>query len=450
MHVPRFVLAGSSSGVGKTSVSCGLIHALRRSGHTVQPFKVGPDYIDPGHLSLVSGNACRNLDVWLMGRRRVLESFVENSCSDVSLVEGVMGYFDGSSGDSNHSSTHHVASILGAPVVLVLDASRTARSIAATALGFVKFHRNSRIRGIILNKLAGPRHERLCRQALAQLGIPILACIPKDGDLSLESRHLGLIPAAESGPRSRAVLRAARIISDLVDTEALLRICSTGPELIRPQAQRRAAPRATVCVALDSSFNFYYQDNLEALRRAGARLEFFSPADDAALPECDGLYIGGGFPEVRAARLARNGGVRSSVRRFAERGGPVYAECGGLMYLADSITYGRRRHPMVGLVPGEVAMTEKMRLNYTRASVSRDCLVAPRLKKFQGHEFHYSEFRSLAADSRFAYDMRTGYGIRDGKDGLVIHNTLASYGHLYFDPGNASRLVGACVRASRR
>ena len=450
MQIPRLVLAGSSSGVGKTSISCGIIRALQKAGYAVQPFKAGPDYIDPGYLSAVSGNKTGNLDVWLMGKKRVLESFVENSGSDVSLVEGVMGYFDGFSGDSSHYSTYHIATILKAPVILVLDAGRTARSIAAAALGFIKLHRNSRIQGVILNRLGSPKHEKLCRQALESVKIPVLGCIPKNDELSLDSRHLGLVPAAESKARPAKILKIAEKISNFVDTERLVRTCKAAPALPRPVPKKPGPAKATIAVALDSSFNFYYRDNLKILESAGAKIKFFSPVADSRLPKCDGLYIGGGFPEIRGQLLAKNLQMKRSVKKFAEDGMPVYAECGGLMYLTDSIAYGSRKHAMVGLISGDTHMSKKLKLNYTKAALSRDCLLGDRPKKFHGHEFHYSEIRSLASDSQLAYDLAVGDGIGGGRDGLTVYNTLASYGHLYFDSKNAEKIVGSCVRLSRR
>ncbi len=448
MNIPRIVLGGTSSGVGKTSVSCGIIHALKKSGYTVQPFKVGPDYIDPGYLSLVSGMPARNLDVWLMGREAVLDAFVAGSGSDVSLIEGVMGHFDGLAGNTNHSSTHHVASILGAPAILVMDASRTARSIAATALGFKKFHRNSRIRGVILNMLGSARHERLCRDALEQLKIPVVACIPRDEGLAMGSRHLGLIPAGE---RSRAaVMKMAKKISEFIDVERLVHIAKSCGPLPAPAPKRSLPPKVSLGLALDDSFNFYYRGNLDALRRAGAKIIPFSPAADRRLPVCDGLYIGGGFPEIRARRLSQNTQMKKQIKEFAGDGGPVYAECGGLMYLTDSIGGSSGGHRMVGLLGGRTIMTKKMTLGYTRATAIHDNIMCKTYSRFHGHEFHYSEIGSLPADSRFAHRLSAGRGIRDGMDGLTIHNTLATYGHIYFDEANAKRLVKNCARYSRR
>lgn len=450
MQIPRFVLSGSSSGVGKTSISCGLIFALKKLGYNIQPFKVGPDYIDPSYLSLASGNSTRNLDVWLMGKSGVLECFLDNSTSDISLVEGVMGYYDGFSGDSNHSSTHHVASILKAPVILVLDASKTARSIAATALGFKKFHKNSRIQGIILNKLGSTKHEFLCRQALESLKIPILGCIPKDNELSLDSRHLGLIPTIESKLQSKIVIKIAKKIADFIDTKKLIQIIHNIESLPKPIPKKSITPKTTIGVALDNSFNFYYQDNLEILKRQGAKIKFFSPTTNSKLPQCDSLYIGGGFPEIQGKILSKNQQMKNDIKKFAENEKVIYAECGGLMYLTNSIRYDSKNYKMVGLFDGNTIMTKKMKLNYTKATVLDNCLIANTSKKFHGHEFHYSEIQSIPSDSKFAYDLSIGEGIKNNKDGLMMYNTLASYGHLYFDSNNAKKFVENSIKISRR
>ncbi len=451
MKIPRLVIAGTTSGVGKTSITCSVIYALKKMGYSVQPFKVGPDYIDPSYLSAVSGNNARNLDSWIMGKDAVVASFMKNSTSDASVIEGVMGYYDGFSGESNFSSTHHVASILESPVILILDASRTARSIAATALGYVKFHRNSRIVGFILNKIGSKKHEAMCRAALAPLKIPIVGCVPKNPDLSLESRHLGLIPAVEQDDLKPKIIKVAKVILQYLDMEKIASILKQAPPLSRVEEERREKPKTTIAVALDKSFNFYYYDNFDALKRSGARLEFFSPISDAAPPECSGMYIGGGFPEVLGAPLAKNHGMKKAIKRLAEDSMPVYGECGGLMYLTKSIGYARKNYSMVGLFDAQTSMEKKMVLNYTKATASADCLLAKKSARFFGHEFHYSELKSVPRDSKFAYDLSIGVGISDKKDGLMEYNTLASYMHLYFDRStHAPNFVSSCVKYSRR
>ena len=450
LNIQRLILAGATSNVGKTSITSAIIFGMKKKGYTVQPFKVGPDYIDPSYLSAISGNSSRNLDVWLMGKNELIKSFVKNSQSDISIVEGVMGYYDGFSGDSNYSSTHHVASLLKSPAILVLDASKTARSIAATALGFTKFHKNSRISGFILNKIGSKKHEELCRQALAPLKIPLLGSIPKNSELSLDSRHLGLIPVVEQGNLKGKIKKIASTISNFLDIEKIIQLSKKTSSLPKITEKPSKKSKTTIAVALDNSFNFYYQDNLDALRREGAKIKFFSPISDSKIPKCDGLYIGGGFPEVLAGSLEKNTKMRKLIKKLAEINMPIYAECGGLMYLTKSIHNGKK-HYMVGLVDAETNMTKKMTLNYTEGYVCKTCVISKGSNKLRGHEFHFSEVDSVPKDTKFAYKLNIGKGIKGQKDGVVVYNTLASYGHLYFDSSNYARdLVSNCVSFSRR
>jgi len=440
LKIPRLVIAGVTSGVGKTSITSAIIYGIKKCGYTVQPFKVGPDYIDPGYLSAISGKDTKNLDVWLMGEGELVHSFVKNSTSDISVIEGVMGYYDGFGGKTNYASTHHVASLLKSPTILILDASKAARSIAATALGFAKFHRNSRIVGMILNKIGSKKHEKMCRQALANLKVPVLGSILKNSE-SMESRHLGLIPVKEQNLLQNKIRKISREISDSLDIDKIVQICKNVPQLSKVQQKKFKNPTATVAVALDSSFNFYYHDNLEALRREGARLKFFSPISDKKIPKCDLIYIGGGFPEVLGQSLERNTTMRNLIKKHAEEGMPIYAECGGLMYLTKSISFGKKKYKMVGLFDAETQMTKNMTLNYTEGRITSNCLISGPAK-FRAHEFHYSKIGNLAKDAKLVYDLKTGEGISGKKDALSEYNTLASYCHLYFDSAKyATKLV---------
>jgi len=444
LKVPRLVVAGATSGVGKTSITSAIIYGIKKRGYSIQPFKVGPDYIDPSYLSAISGKDAKNLDVWLMGESELLHSFVKNSTSDISVIEGVMGYYDGFGGKTNYASTHHVASLLKSPTILILDASKTARSIAATALGFAKFHRNSRIVGIILNKIGSKKHESMCKQALASLNVPILGSILRNSE-SLESRHLGLIPVKEQRSLQNKIRKVSREISDSLDIDKIIQICKNVSDLPKVQSKKIKKPIATVAVALDSSFNFYYHDNLEALRREGAKLKFFSPVTDKKIPGCDLIYIGGGFPEVLGQSLERNTTMRNLIKKHAEEGMPIYAECGGLMYLTKSIDFGKKKYKMVGLFDAETQMTKKMTLNYTEGRITSNCLVSGPAK-FRAHEFHYSKIGNLARDAKLVYDLKIGEGISGKKDALSEYNTLASYCHLYFDSAKyATKLVSKRV-----
>ena len=444
LRIPRLVIAGATSGVGKTSITSAIIYGIKKQGYSVQPFKVGPDYIDPSYLSAISGKDTKNLDVWLMGESELVHSFVKNSTSDISVIEGVMGYYDGFGGKTNYASTHHVASLIKSPTILILDASKAARSIAAAALGFAKFHRNSRIVGIILNKIGSKKHENMCKQALANLKVPILGSILKNSE-SLDSRHLGLIPVKEQRSLQNKIRKISREISDSLDIDKIIQICKNVPELPTVRSKKIKKPTATIAVALDSSFNFYYHDNLEALRREGARLKFFSPVADKKIPRCDLIYIGGGFPEVLGQSLERNWTMRNLIKKYAEEGMPIYAECGGLMYLTKSIDFGNKKYKMVGLFDAETQMTKKMTLNYTEGRITSNCLIStPR--KFRAHEFHYSKIRSLPRDVKLVYELKVGEGISGRRDALSEYNTLASYCHLYFDSAKyATKLVSSRI-----
>lgn len=450
MKIPRIVIAGATSGVGKTSITCSIIYGLQKHGFSVQPFKVGPDYIDPGYLSSISKNETYNLDAWLMGENQLLNSFTSNSKSGISVIEGVMGYYDGFGGDSNYASTHHVASLTKSPVLLVLDASKTSRSIAATALGFIKFHRNSRIVGIILNKIGSKKHEFLCKSALEKIKIPIIGVIPKNPLLIMPSRHLGLISTLENNILKKQIKKVSKIISENIDINQIIQIAKNSSDLTKKSKLINKKIKTTIAVALDTSFNFYYQDNLEALRREGANLKFFSPVKDKKIPKCDGLYIGGGFPEVLGNALEKNQIMKKSIKKLSEDNLPIYAECGGLMYLTKSILSENKKYKMIGLFDAETKMTKKMRLNYTKGKIISKTPISEKLHNFQGHEFHYSYLDSVSSDSKFAYTLEIGEGIKKHQDGLLQDNTLASYGHLYFDSSNYAEIfIKNCIKSSK-
>ncbi len=449
--MPRIVVAGTTSGVGKTSITTAIIHGLQERGYSVQPFKVGPDFIDPSYLSSVSGKIAHNLDSWMMGKNGVLKNFVQNSQEDISIIEGVMGYYDGFSGKSSFASTYDVANITKSNVILVLDASKAARSIAATALGFKNFEKNSRICGVILNKIGSKKHEILCRDALKKVGLSILGVIPRDNDLNLESRHLGLIPVREKQSLDKKIKSIAKSLSGFIEIEKIIKLAKNGPNLPKIPVRKSEKIRTKIAVALDESFNFYYQDNLDELRRLGAELVFFSPVSDKKIPTCDGIYIGGGFPEVKGDLLQRNKTMTRLVKKYAEDDLPIYAECGGLMYLTKSIIYKSGKFAMVGLFDAVTVMEKRLKLNYTSAKIGPGSPFSLQSKTVKGHEFHYSELDLLSKDSKFAYDMSIGIGIKDKKDGLTVHNTLASYMHVHFaNSPIAANFVKSCISYSKK
>jgi len=435
------VITGATSGVGKTSITSAIIYGLKKRGYSIQPFKVGPDYIDPSYLSSISKTETKNLDVWLMSKQELIHSFTRNSKSNISIIEGVMGYYDGFGGKTNLASTHHVATLLDSPVILILDASKTSRSIAATALGFTKFHKNSRISGIILNKIGSKKHEELCRTALKNLKIPIIGVIPKNSSMGLESRHLGLIPVSEEKKLHKKIQKISKEMSDYLDFNLIEKLCKNTSSLNPIKLSKIKKPKTTVAIALDSSFNFYYHDNIEAIRREGAKIKFFSPISDKRVPNCDSIFIGGGFPEILGKKLSQNTSMKKSIKEAAENGLPIYAECGGLMYLTNSIKHNNQKFKMVGLFDAETEMTKKMTLNYTEGRITSNCIISlPR--NFHAHEFHYSRISNISKDARFLYDLKIGEGISSQKDAITEYNTLASYCHLYFDSAKfASKLI---------
>ncbi|MEM3160431.1 MAG: cobyrinate a,c-diamide synthase [Nitrososphaera sp.] len=455
MPVPRLVIAGATSGVGKTTVAIAVMHALKGRGLKVQPFKVGPDFIDPSYHTLVTGRQSRNLDPWLMGERGVVESF-QNACkgADIAVVEGVMGLFDGMSGKDDFASTAHVARLLGAPVILVVDAAKAARSVAAVALGFVHFDRRLKLAGIIVNNVAGDRHAGYVADALAEkVRLPVLGIIRRGQRAAMEERHLGLVPAQElAQKRRKEIIGAAKYVQDQIDIDRLLGLCGKNP-LAKATPQKQIPKRARIAVALDESFNFYYADNLDALRRSGAELVFFSPVGDKKLPAgIDGIILGGGFPEVLADRLEKNREMIKAVAKAAGEGMPIYGECGGLMYLTRSISGykgEKRARKMAGLIDADTVMTSRLTLNYTEAQSDGPIFGSARLR---GHEFHYSAIENIAGDSRFAYSLTKGKGVADGRDGFCIGDSgLAAYMHLHFASGRlAQRLVDSCAGYARR
>lgn len=455
MQISRVVVAGVTSGVGKTSVALGIMYGLRKRGLKVQPFKVGPDFIDPSYHSLVTSRKSRNLDVWMMGKQGLIESFA-SACqgADVAVIEGVMGLYDGVSGKSNFASTAHVAKILDAPIVLVVDASKGARSIAAIILGFLRFDKTLQIRSVILNKVAGERHATYIIDALAgAVKVPVAGIIYRDSEAQMQERHLGLIPALElKSKKNRIITQTARYVAQSIDLDKLLNICGSDP-IPEAHYSPRQPTRVRIAVALDESFNFYYADNLEALKRSGSNLVFFSPVKDEKLPEdIDGLILGGGFPEVLADDLEKNKSMINSIRRAVYGGLPVYAECGGLMYLTRSISGyrgERKTRKMAGIVDADTVMTGRLTLNYTDAYCNGSIFGRAHLR---GHEFHYSSIENIATDSRFAYSVKKGKGIAGQQDGFIINdNGLAAYMHLYFAKRKLSdRIVLSCIKFSRR
>jgi cobyrinic acid a,c-diamide synthase len=446
VSVARIVVAGTHSGVGKTTVASGLMAALAHRGLRVAPFKVGPDFIDPSYHALATGHPGRNLDAFLSGPELTAPLFAHGSAgADVAIIEGVMGLFDGKSGGGELASTAHVAKLLEAPVLLVVDASAMARSAAALVHGYATFDPGLDLAGVVLNRVGSPLHERMLREAIAPLGTPVLGVLRRDARLSTPDRHLGLIPVAERKEEARAALKAvSEIVARSCDLERVLRLArSAGPlsaEPWSPQAPEPGPP-AHVAVASGPSFSFLYEENLELLRGAGAEVSFFDPSSDEDLPEgTDALYLGGGFPESYAEALAANTPLKECVRRFTAEGGPVVAECGGLLYLVRDLD----GHPMCGVLEAKATMTSRLTLGYREARALSDSPLMKRETLVRGHEFHYSVVEPGAGE-RAAWEFkgrRTEGFVRDG-----VH---ASYLHLHWaaTPEVPRKLVQSASRSA--
>jgi cobyrinic acid a,c-diamide synthase len=456
--LPKFIVAGVSSGAGKTLVATAIMYYFQRKGFHVQPFKIGPDFIDPSYHAVVCRRQSYNLDIWMMGERGVLSEFSKiSSDADIAVIEGVMGLFDGVAGKSDFGSTAHVARILNAPIILVIDASRAGGSIAALVYGFLNFDKRLDILGIVLNNVASQKHLNTIIEALrSKMNIPILGVITKNKDLVLRERHLGLIPVLETrGLIERKIVRTSRLVSKELSLRGLRSFHVTRKISESLPSTKHSKPAVRIAIAKDESFNFYYPDTAESLELNNAEVVYFSPVNDKKLPDAvSGIILGGGFPEILADELAKNHYIKKSILREAERGMPIYAECGGLMYLTKTITVyhkgKREKKKMIGLIEADTSMDDKLTLNYTEAENSgafyRD------IKKIRGHEFHYSRIHNIDKDLKFAYALRRGNGIFNKKDGLIVYNCLASYMHLHFggDQRLARRVVDMCKEYSKK
>ncbi len=453
MHA--FVIAGTHSGVGKTTVTLGLLAALRKRGLAVQPFKVGPDFIDPGHHTAVTGVPSRNLDGWMLSREYNQDTFTHNiQGHDVGVIEGVMGLFDGYDGKSEAGSTAEMAKWLGLPVILVVDASAMARSAAALIHGFQSFDPDLNVTGVIFNRIGGSGHlQYLCEALEGRPEIAVLGGLSHTADITISERHLGLVTQEEHQLGAQNIERLATFIEDNVDLGLLLQTTQfTQPLTPDPPSStaskvRRGGKRVRFGIARDKAFCFYYPENLELLERAGAALVFFSPLHDTHLPpDLQGIYLGGGYPEVHAARLSSNVTMRQEIKAFIEDGKIVYAECGGFMYLTRGIRTTQGEYfPMVDIYPTVVRMlSRRSALGYTEVDVASTAAGFPALR-LRGHEFHYSELeQDIAHDTiKTIYQVRKRPTDPPRSEGYVYKRCLASYVHLHFgsNPAFAERLV---------
>lgn len=439
----RLVIAGTSSGAGKTSIACGLIGALRARGHVVQGAKVGPDYIDPSYHAMASGRPGRNLDAFLAGPELIAPLLLHGSAgADITVIEGVMGLFDGASGRGELASTAHVAKLTASPVVLVVDATAMARSAAAVVLGFRDFDPDVRIAGVILNRVGSEHHEALLRDAIEPLGVPVVGAVRRSDRFATPERHLGLIPAPERAAEARRALDAlADAVAEQVELEHLVRLAHTAPPLpVDPWAPPVVGgPPVRIAVAAGPAFSFHYAENLELLRAAGAELVPFDPAVDPCLPEgTSALLLAGGFPEVYAEQLTGNTSLRRAVAGAVRDGLPTIAECGGLLYLCEELD----GQPMCGVVPGRARMAGRLTLGYREAIAQADSPVAAAGEVLRGHEFHYSTVDpSCGPDAAWTLRARG----RERREGFTTPTLSASYLHLHWAafPDLAQRFVAA-------
>ncbi|MHB1571781.1 MAG: cobyrinate a,c-diamide synthase, partial [Solirubrobacteraceae bacterium] len=428
--IPRIVVAGTSSGAGKTTVACGLIGALRARGLVVQGFKVGPDYIDPSYHALASGRPGRNLDAFLSGPELIAPLFRHGgSGADIAVIEGVMGLFDGASGQGELASTAHVAKLLAAPVVLVVDGSAMARSAAAIVHGFMSFDPELTVAGVVFNRVGSEGHEQLLREAVESLGIPVLGALRRNEEIKAPERHLGLVPAGEREPRAAAALTAlSDAITRALDLEAIERLARAAPELPGPpwSPEAEAVTPAWIAIARGPAFSFHYEENLELLRGAGAELLPFDPVADETLPDGAGaLILAGGFPEVFGEELAANASLRAEVRALAAAGRPVLAECGGLLYLLDTLD----GHPMCGVIGGDASMAGRLTLGYRDAEAATATPWLAAGERVRGHEFHYSSV-AMPAPAAPAWQLSARGTTRP--EGIVAGGVQASYLHVHW------------------
>jgi len=443
MAFPRIMIAALRGGSGKTIVSVGLIASWRKRGMAVAPFKKGPDFIDAGWLALAASHPCFNLDTFLMPADKILLSFTKRALfADIAVIEGNRGLYDGIDLEGS-TSTSELAKLLNAPVILLIDCTKSTRTVAAMVLGCLRFDPEVNICGVILNRVAGARHESILRKTVEEYcALPVLGAIPKIKGEAFPERHMGLVPTPEHDWAEESVEKAAEMAQRYLDLDRLLAIAKEAPgltatsEILDEKTNldiKEGGPRPRIGVIRDAAFQFYYPENLEAIEAAGADIVMVSALGDPGLPSLDGLYIGGGFPETQARALAENRGFRDDVRRLAEKGLPIYAECGGLMYLGESLVLDNVTYPMVGVFPAIFGFSKRPEGHgYTIFEVEKPNPYFEPGVQVRGHEFHYSKVLSWQGRSDdLAFRMIRGTGLDGKRDGLCYKNTLATYSHIH-------------------
>ena len=442
MNHPRIFIAGTQSGVGKTTVTLALLAAFRARGREVQPFKVGPDYIDPGHHRLASGRVSRNLDGWMFSPELNQESFrLASKDAELSIIEGMMGLFDSCSPSTEIGSAAQMAKQLKAPVLLVIDGSAMARSAAAMVSGYTQFDRELWVAGVIFNRVKSEGHYQLLKEAVEKAtNVTVVGYFRPDSELTIQDRHLGLKTALEQG-LTDFYDHLGQAATETLNLDAIEQIARSSSQLpgvrigFSGHAPERSGKKIKIGIAYDPAFCFYYPDNLELLQKNGGELILFSPMSNPSLPEVDLLYLGGGYPELYAEALERNVQMREMIRTFAERGGPIYAECGGLMYLTKRLEdFGGREYDMAGVFPAKtVCRSDTMTLGYREVTVTEDCVLGEEGTRVRGHEFHHSTLVPQG-ELRYVGSTKDAQGRERGEDGLIHANVLALYTHLHFLP----------------
>ncbi len=455
MKLSRFVIAGTQSGVGKTTVTTGLMRALTLRGLNIQPFKVGPDYIDPAFHSFVTGNKSRNLDSWMLDEKTIKELFTKNALGkSISVIEGVMGLYDGFGIEKDMGSTAHLAKILKTPVVLVIDGRGMSSSAAAQVLGYKMYDPELELKGVIVNNVSGEKHYEIIRKVIERdTELKCLGFLKKNANIKLESRHLGLVPSVEIDGLQKRLDELAEMVEETIDIDGILELSDEAEPLdVKHNSDIKTENVVNIGVALDNAFNFYYQDNLDLLKELGANLIYFSPLQDKELPDnIHGLYIGGGFPEVFPKELEDNSGMRSDIQKKSLEGMPIYAECGGLMYLTKSIAnFEGDKYEMVGVFDRESSMTKRLqRFGYVNVNINKPCAISGEKDVVRAHEFHRSTLNEVD-EGNYAYKVDK---IREKKlqktweCGLIKNNTLGAYAHIHFyaNKALAKHFINNCL-----
>lgn len=432
----RIVLSGTGSGVGKTTISTGIMKALSDE-HKIQSFKVGPDYIDPSYHNMATGIPSRNLDSFFMTDGQIRQSFIngmQKSNADYAIIEGVRGLYEGISPVNDVGSTSSIAKALNAPVVLIINSRSLVRSAAAMTLGFKALDSKINIQAVILNNVKSQKHYLKTKEAVEKLAnTQVIGGIIRDKSITMEQRHLGLIPAVEQERIKGLIEKWGNLIRENIDLDALIEIMNNSDKIDDKKEEiwnkETTNQKTTIAIPFDEAFNFYYHENIEALEANNAEIIYFSPIHDEEVPDADALYIGGGYPEIFKKELSQNKTMLKSIKNFCDNNQPIYAECGGLMYLTNSID----KHPMVGVYPYESMLTSKVQgLSYTIAEVINDNPIQNRGSAYHGHEFHYSKVEYTGNNRNdFAFKMKRGVGINGTYDGLLKNNTVASYIHTH-------------------